>query len=217
MIPADFLALAEACAPNVAPVTLAAIVRTESGFNPLAINVNGKGGQLPRQPSTRREAVGTAKALIAAGYSIDVGLAQINSANLAPLGLSVEDAFDPCRNLAGAARILTSNYRSARASASSEQEALQGALSAYNTGSYDRGFANGYVRRVLDNAVVTVPAIEQRALLRAVPREPAARQLQRNPPVQGRTVRPPEAASPRSVDADVYGERATSPVGTLVY
>ena len=44
----DFVSLAMQCAPMVAPLTMAAIVKTESGFNPLAIGVNG-GARLVRQ------------------------------------------------------------------------------------------------------------------------------------------------------------------------
>lgn len=148
----DFAALAHDCAPWVAPQTLAAIVRTESQFRPLAIGVNG-GARLTRQPSNKEEAIITAKWLIASGYNVDLGLGQVNSSNLKRTGLSVEDAFDPCRNLAAAATILHANYELARNKIEGEQAALQAALSAYNTGSFSKGFANGYVRKVLDNAV----------------------------------------------------------------
>jgi type IV secretion system protein VirB1 len=126
---AAFLGLAAACAPGVAPETLAAIARTESGFDTLAIGVNGVGGGRVRSTSTV-EAVARGKSLIAAGRSVDLGLMQINSRNLSWLGMTVEDAFDPCRSVAAGARVLT-------------------AFSGYNTGSPSRGFANGYVARVL--------------------------------------------------------------------
>lgn len=148
----DFNTLAAECAPWVAPSTLAAIVRTESRFKPLAIGVNG-GARLERQPGNVEEAVATAKWLIANGYNIDLGLGQVNSANLAKTGLSVESAFDPCKNLAASATILQGNYRSASRRTSSEQAALHAALSAYNTGSFSRGFSNGYVQKVIGNAV----------------------------------------------------------------
>ena len=89
----DFSALAAECAPWVAPQTLAAIVRTESGFRPYAIGVNN-GFRLIRQPVSREEAIVTARWLIDHGYNIDLGLGQINSANLTRLNLSIEDAFD---------------------------------------------------------------------------------------------------------------------------
>jgi type IV secretion system protein VirB1 len=147
----DFLALALACAPWVAPETLSAIVKTESGFQPLAIGING-GARLVHQPRNTPEAVVTARWLIDHGYNIDLGLGQINVANLSRLGMTVEDAFDPCRNLAGAASILHSNYIQAKRRHAGEQQALHAALSAYNTGSFERGFANGYVQRVRRNA-----------------------------------------------------------------
>ena len=77
----DFVSLAMQCAPMVAPLTMAAIVKTESGFNPLAIGVNG-GARLVRQAETVAEAVVTAKWLLERGYNIDLGLGQVNSNNL---------------------------------------------------------------------------------------------------------------------------------------
>jgi len=147
----DFNAIATECAPWVAPQTLAAIVRTESQFQPLAIGVNG-GGRLVRQPASKEEAVVTAKWLIANKYNIDMGLGQVNSSNLKRIGLTVEDAFDPCRNLAAAATILTWNYQSASRRTNNQQAALHAAISAYNTGSFTRGFSNGYVQKVLNNS-----------------------------------------------------------------
>jgi type IV secretion system protein VirB1 len=158
----DFVALAQECAPWVAPQTMAAIVKTESAFRPLAIGING-GAKLVRQPENKAEAVATAKWLIDNRYNIDMGLGQVNSDNLPRIGLSVEDAFDPCRNLAAAATILHQNYKRARAVHPTEQGALQAALSAYNTGSMTRGFSNGYVQRVVANGNaldgVSVPAV----------------------------------------------------------
>ncbi|MDO9711785.1 lytic transglycosylase domain-containing protein [Paracraurococcus lichenis] len=140
---AAFHALAAVCAPGVAPETLAAISRTESGLHVLAIGVNGQGGGT-LLPATRDEAVAETRSLLRAGRSVDLGLMQINSRNLGWLGLTVEDAFDPCRNLAAGARLLTS-------------------LSAYNTGHPGRGIANGYVARVLaagaSNAERRLPAL----------------------------------------------------------
>lgn len=132
------------CAPDVAPSTMAAIVSVESRGNPYAIGVNR--GRQVRQPTSTAEAVAVAKRLLARGANIDLGLGQINSSNLKWLGLSVEAAFDPCSNLAAAARVLTGNYR--RAAALGIQWPLGAALSAYNTGSMQRGYRNGYVAKV---------------------------------------------------------------------
>lgn len=135
-----------ACAANVAPVTLEAVMRVESGGNPLAVNVNHVAGPQPR-PATLAEAVATAQAYVARGYSVDLGLMQVNSRNLAALGLSVDQVLDPCTNLKAGGTILTANYADAVRSRGEGQGALQAALSAYNTGSFYRGFENGYVAK----------------------------------------------------------------------
>ncbi|WP_395009154.1 lytic transglycosylase domain-containing protein [Undibacterium sp.] len=152
----DFNQIAQECVPWVAPRTLAAIVRPESGFNPLAIGING-GARLVRQPANVQEAVVTAKWLIANGYNIDVGAGQINVKNLIPYGLSIDNAFDPCKNLAVAGSILYWNYQSALKKYPNPQDALRAAISAYNTGSFERGFKNGYVQKVVNASTLPLP------------------------------------------------------------
>ncbi|WP_088185270.1 lytic transglycosylase domain-containing protein [Sphingobium sp. Z007] len=160
---ATVVGLAQQCAPTVAVETLVSVVHTESHFNPYAIGVNAKGVAAPK-PSDRASAAAAARSLIARGYNIDLGLGQINSANLRWLGLSVEDAFDPCRNLAAAARVLASNYLNVVRSSPSTEVAIATAMSMYNTGSRSRGFGNGYVGRVYASSSVVVPAIRRRAM-----------------------------------------------------
>ena len=96
-----------------------------------------------------------ARSLLATGANLDLGLAQINSSNLTWLGLTVEQAFDPCRNLAAAATVLRAGYQLSGPTAEDAQTALRVALSRYNTGDASRGFRNGYVGRV-ENAAVTL-------------------------------------------------------------
>lgn len=142
MIPAALLA----CAPNIAPITLEAVIRVESGGNPLAVNVNG----VPVQPLPATSTTGAAQiaeTYILRGYSVDLGLMQVNSRNLAALGTTVERVLDPCTNVRDGAAILTADYAEAARTRGDGQAALQAALSAYNTGSFYRGFTNGYVAR----------------------------------------------------------------------
>ena len=142
MIPLAFLA----CAPNVAPATLEAVIAVESGNTPLAVHVN----ELRDQPSPAhdaREATQIAARYIAWGYSVDLGLMQVNSRNLGALGVTIEQVLDPCTNIRSGATILTGDYAEAVRSHGAGQPALQAALSAYNTGDFYRGFANGYVAR----------------------------------------------------------------------
>lgn len=152
------LALAPVCAPAVAPQTLLAVVQVESGLDPLAIGVNGA---RPEHLSFAdpQAAARAAHLLIAEGRNVDLGLGQINVRNLAPLDLSVEEAFDPCRNLAASAAVLRAAYVRAAPQPGAEQAALRTALSYYNTGGPDRGFANGYVARVTAAALPSMPEI----------------------------------------------------------
>lgn len=152
-----FAQLAASCAPHVAVETLAAVARTESGFDAFAIHDNSTGRS--SKPGTREEAIALATELIVADrHSVDLGLMQINAANLPRLGLTIADAFDPCRSLAGADRVLVDGY-AAPGPGGDEQAALRQALSRYNTGDPARGVANGYVGRVQAAAEVVVPAI----------------------------------------------------------
>jgi type IV secretion system protein VirB1 len=152
------LALVHRCAPAVAPETLLSVVQVESRFDPLAIGLNGRGGG-SISSTTQEEATSKATALLAAGRNFDLGIAQINSRNLAWLGLSVEQAFDPCANLAAAARILQSDYALADAQRAGPQAALRTTLSLYNTGHPVRGITNGYVDRVTAAAAQIVPSL----------------------------------------------------------
>lgn len=156
---AAVLVLVSQCAPAVAPATLISILDVESRFDPLAIGVNS-GPRLPRRPSNADEAARIARRLIKAGGSVDLGIGQINSGNLGWLGLSIEDAFEPCANLKAAARILTDNYRTATKTKADPQDALRAALSFYNTGHPRRGVHNGYVARVESSARRLLPAIK---------------------------------------------------------
>lgn len=150
--------LASHCAPEAAPQTLLAIAHVESGLDPLAIGVNGK---TPHRlhPTSTDDAIDQAQRLLASGANIDLGLGQINVRNLKPFGLSLADAFDPCRNLAAAARVLQADYDLAGHASGSEQQALRTSLSLYNTGDPERGFRNGYVAKVLAAARQVGPAL----------------------------------------------------------
>lgn len=79
------LSIANACLPpSVAPIMLG-IAQHESGLDPTLVHKNANG-------------------------TLDVGLAQINTSNFGWLGLTMETAKDPCRNLAAGARVLFARY-----------------------------------------------------------------------------------------------------------
>lgn len=137
------------CAPTVDPVTMAAVVKQESGGQPWVVNNNTSKKSVAF--AFKAAAVAAALTAIGRGESVDLGLAQINSKNLPTLGLTVEQVFDPCTNLAAGATILAANYAKAGS--------LDGALSLYNTGRLDSNIGAAYARKVFGQAGVQVPTI----------------------------------------------------------
>lgn len=135
----------QSCAAGVAPRTMAAVVRVESGGWPLTIHDNTANRSY--RFSGRRAAESTAQQLLAAQHNLDLGLAQINSSNLPGLGLGAAELFDPCTNLRAGATILQRAYAAAAHRFGAGQVALRYALSAYNSGSLFA--APQYARRVV--------------------------------------------------------------------
>lgn len=161
-------AVMAACAPNVHPTTLSALIRTESGGNPFAISDDGLNGQpwSVRQKTIRSysassadEAERIASNLIAQGHIVGIGLTQVNSRNLARFRLSIRDAFDPCQNVRTGGMILAAFYSDALPRYPDSNSALLASLSAFNTGNFRNGIENGYVDKVLRASGMSVPAI----------------------------------------------------------
>ena len=131
-----------------AATILERIVRVESHGEPLALNVNG-GFELVRRPRSQDEAVAMASWLLAHDYNFDAGLAQVNSANFARLGLTAEAVFDPCTNLRAGLQVLLECQDRAVKRFGQGDRAETATLSCYNAGDFDRGLRNGYVAAVL--------------------------------------------------------------------
>ena len=137
------------CAPAVDPVTMAAVVKQESGGQPWVLNNNTTRNSVTFE--SKAAAVAAAVAAVGRGESVDMGLVQINSKNLPVLGLSVEQVFDPCTNIAAGANILAAGYE--------RTDSLGGALSIYNTGRSDSKMGAAYAQNVFRQAGVKVPGI----------------------------------------------------------
>lgn len=78
---------------------------------------------------------------------------QVNSHNLYRLGVTLTEAFDPCKNIALGSRVYlegVNHINSLENAFPSSFAHMQGALSLYNTGNPWKGFANGYVGRVMN-------------------------------------------------------------------
>ena len=125
MIDAAFI---DACKnPNVDTSVIQAIIRVESGYNELAINVNGIGSFKPKN---------NLQSPLFASYSID-------------------DLLDSCKNIKAGSDIFYLAYEST-AKGLSEEERLTQALSIYNTGNKEFGFKNGYVDKYASSDMVAV-------------------------------------------------------------
>jgi hypothetical protein len=107
---ATFVQLATACGPSVHVETLASVAHTESRFDTLAIHDNATGRTY--HPATQGEAIRIATDLVVAKlHSTDLGLMQINSANLSSLGMTIPESLDACKSIAAGARVLVAGYQ----------------------------------------------------------------------------------------------------------
>lgn len=174
----DFEALAQQCAPEVHRETMARIVRVESSFNPYAIGVVN--GRLERQPRNYAEAVATARALEEKGYNYSVGIAQVNKKNFKHYGLTIETAFDACRNLKAGSEILKECFLRARKGNRDEQTALRAAFSCYYSGNFTTGFQEGYVMKVAGGSAVSPKAINVIPAVAVSKKKSSKREIQKS-------------------------------------
>jgi type IV secretion system protein VirB1 len=130
------LPLALACAPRVAPDVLLSVAYAESHWRVLEIHDNVTGDAF--EPRSKQEAAQIASRLISEGANPDLGLLQINAANLSRTGLTVATAFEPCASMRAGAQVLLEGYSGGSTSVE-QQAAIRRALSAYNTGSQTAG------------------------------------------------------------------------------
>jgi type IV secretion system protein VirB1 len=140
--------------------TLAAIISTESGGNPNAIQIDFPNSllhrwglppgilRLQRQPIDANEAGEWIAYLRAHRISVDVGLMQISTDEAMRRHIAPAVLLDPCTNVRTGWSILEDDYKIEANRFGPGQVALQHALSRYNTGDTDKGIDNGYLARV---------------------------------------------------------------------
>lgn len=138
----------EQCKNQTVPTSIVRmIMQEESSKNPYAINVNKDGKSfISFIPKTKDEAIKIAQSYINAGFSVDVGYMQLNSDNFKQLNTTLENALEPCKNIYLSSTIFYNFYKDTSKKDSSITR-VQKSLSAYNTGSYELGFKNGYVAK----------------------------------------------------------------------
>lgn len=170
----DIAALQSRCLPTVPLTTLNAIISVESGGNPNAMQIDFPRAllrqwhlpegtlRLKRQPATQREALEWLHYFERRGIFVDLGLMQVSTAEAQRRGLSTEALLDPCFNLRAGWQILDSAYQLEVKTYGPGQEALQHAISRYNTGDTQHGIDNGYLARVIaalkQSPAITPPA-----------------------------------------------------------
>src|SRR5260370_37567302 len=93
------LAIALSCAPSEDPAMLVGVARQESGLEILTLHDNTSGEEL-----RGAGVIESARRRIAGGHSVHLGPWQINSHNLAMLGLALADAWERIKAVAGVAR-----------------------------------------------------------------------------------------------------------------
>jgi type IV secretion system protein VirB1 len=147
----DLLLISMCSTPGVHPKTTWEIIRHESAYNELAININSKRVTLEnlglQKPRTKEEGRLALQKLLEMKVNFDAGVMQVNSVNFKAYRLDAGSALDPCSNIRAGTAILKNFYQSAEKSLGSGQQALRAALSAYNTGNHSAGFENGYVAK----------------------------------------------------------------------
>ena len=143
----DTLFIEQCKNPTVPTSIVRMIVQEESSKNPYAVNVNKDGKSfISFIPKTKDEAITIAQSYINAGFSVDVGYMQLNSDNFKQLNTTLENALEPCKNIYLSSTIFYNFYKDTSKKDSSITR-VQKSLSAYNTGSYKKGFRNGYVAK----------------------------------------------------------------------
>ena len=156
----DIVVLQSTCLPNAPLSTLRAVVQVESSGNPNAMQIDFpkallKRWKLPegtlrlkRQPTSQREALDWLAYFQSYDIFVDLGLMQVSTAEAKRRGISPESLLEPCTNLRVGWQILEDAYQIEKKTYGPGQEALQHAISRYNTGDPQQGIANGYLVRV---------------------------------------------------------------------
>jgi type IV secretion system protein VirB1 len=153
--------LVQSCTRSVGPSTILAIVAHESSARPYAIGDNT--AHHAYYPRRYDEAVRLATDLVGREHDIDLGYMQVNIWTVRAAGLDLASALDPCTNLELGSEVLRADYARAERRWGPGQAALARALSAYNSGGYERA---QYAREVYRCAARLARANASRTLAR---------------------------------------------------
>ena len=206
------LSIAAKVVPSVAPDTIVALAQLESSLDPLSLHDNTTGKRYA--PESKAAAVSLATELLSKQHSVDVGIMQVNSANFAAVGLSIDDAFDMEKSMRAGGVILLEAYRRCRGeeatSATSRATALRCAASIYNTGNELRGFVNGYTARFQWAAAQIVPSVRELLVDRPAA-APGTTTQGGQPPVASASAIDKAPTPPTATGWDVFARRGGTP------
>ena len=141
-----FIDIAAQFAPQVPAELLAAIASVESGFQPLSVRSKAS------NDTAHSASVGVAVIVghLDAGCDVTVGLMGLDARTLAADGLSYAQAFDACRNLEAAGRVIDVLWKAAEKMGMSPSKAERHAIRRYFQRSLARtGTVDAYEARVL--------------------------------------------------------------------
>ena len=141
-------ALITNCAIDEAPpAIIREIIRKESGDDPIAVNINGVNTGATKIAETKEQAAAIVDLYVEEGTSVDIGYMQVNTIHQKEFGVTALELFDPCLNITIGSTIFMRAYNATRSFYGDTDLAVKTALSAYNTGTFHKGFENGYVER----------------------------------------------------------------------
>lgn len=158
--------MAQQCAPMMDSAQLAAIVSVESGFNPLNIRISSEKA-LREQPKNKEEAIAIATTLQIEGELVDLGLGGLSIQSLGQFGLTVADAFDPCKNIAATGQLIATYYAAARVGGSDnpERDAL---WTFFGRGDPEPGRITGYDKLIASRRTKLAPQLATLKLISGV-------------------------------------------------
>lgn len=172
---AILLSLANECQTRVDTNVIQRLINIESSGNPYAIAV--KGVPIVKQPKTMEEAIQAAKQLDKLGFNFSVGLMQINHTNFDKTNLTIETAFDYCKNIDAGSQIFKECHDRAKIKFKdkSSTDILNHAASCYYSGNFEYGFkkeGKNNVSYVDKFNVVTKPNIVKEKTIKPKPVTP---------------------------------------------
>ena len=139
----DALTLASSCGPGVDPVTTAAIMKLESGYEPLVIRDNTL--KLTIHPKSAEIASATVRELLGRRHRLAIGLMQVTTPWTDRLNVHPSVLLDACTNVRIGTWILRTAYEACPRSRDGKA-ALECALSAYWAG--DGRIGGAYVNAI---------------------------------------------------------------------